>query len=126
MMGIMLRGRVTTRTMIWRRQPKPQRPQQALQQHAPLPASGFDPGERERQRDRETERDRERQRETERDRERQRETERDRERQRETERQRDRQTETDRDRWRDKWREKDMERERRAEKVIVVCDGDGS
>ena len=76
MMGRKLRGRVATRMMIWRRQPKPQRPQQALQQHAPLPASGFDQGGRERERDRETETERQRQRD----------------RDRETERQRDRET----------------------------------
>ena len=80
MMGRKLRGRVATRMMIWRRQPKPQRPQQALQQHAPLPASGFDQGEKERERERE--------------RERQRETETERQRQRHTETHRDRDTET--------------------------------
>ena len=70
MMGRKLRGRVATRMMIWRRQPKPQRPQQALQQHAPLPASGFDQGGRERETERQRQRDRDRETETERQRDR--------------------------------------------------------
>ena len=88
MMGRKLRGRVATRMMIWRRQPKPQRPQQALQQHAPLPASGFDQGGRERETERQRQRDRDRETETERQRDRER--ERERQRDREAERQRDR------------------------------------
>ena len=110
MMGRKLRGRVATRMMIWRRQPKPQRPQQALQQHAPLPASGFDQGGRERERETETERQRQRDRETERQRQRNERGER--QRQRQMERQRHGKRETN--------------RERRVENATVVCDGDGS